>query len=177
LWLLSNTSACLKRMLRHTALRFARVARPRGIRARRCAPTTHRWPPFQPCRGLATAGGEGDKKPAPEPSKWEKIRTLFREHGVAFAGVYTVAYTATFVPLMGALTVGGVDGPELVLWGAEQLRIPYDLTWIQDGPLSKDLINAFIAMELNGWIEFARLPVVLAATPRASAWLNARRGR
>ena len=129
-------------MLRHTALRFARVARPRGIRARRCAPTTHRWPPFQPCRGLATAGGEGDKKPAPEPSKWEKIRTLFREHGVAFAGVYTVAYTATFVPLMGALTVGGVDGPELVLWGAEQLRIPYDLTWIQDGPLSKDLINA-----------------------------------
>ena len=78
---------------------------------------------------------------------------------------------------MGALTVGGVDGPELVLWGAEQLRIPYDLAWIQDGPLSKDLINAFIAMELNGWIEFARLPVVLAATPRASAWLNARRGR
>ena len=162
-------------MMRRSALRFARLARPHQPSP--FARLAYESPRSVRSRGGSLRGLATQQKDEKEPSRWERIRTLFREHGVAFAALYCGAYTATFVPLMAALTVGGVDGPELVLWGAEQLRIPYDLTWIQDGPLSKDLINAFIAMELNGWIEFARLPVVLAATPRASAWLNARRGR
>ena len=37
-------------------------------------------------------------------------------------------------------------------------------------------MNAFIALELNAWVEPVRLPAVIAYTPRASRWLKARRG-
>lgn len=124
-------------------------------------------------RSLATTPEKKEK----EPSRWEKIRSLFKEHGVAFAAVYCGAYTVTLVPIMGALTVGGVDGIELVLWGAEKMQIPYDLSWLSNGVLSKDLVNAFIALELNGWVEPVRLPMVIAATPKASAWLKEKRGQ
>ena len=70
-----------------------------------------------------------------------------------------------------------VDGIELVLWGAEKMQIPYDLSWLSNGVLSKDLVNAFIALELNGWVEPVRLPMVIAATPKASAWLKEKRGQ
>lgn len=163
-------------MMRRSALRFARLARPHQPSP--FARLAYESPRSVRSRGGSLRGLATQQKDEKEPSRWERIRTLFREHGVAFAALYCGAYTATFVPLMAALTVGGVDGPELVLWGAEQMQLPYDLSWIQDGgPLSnKDLINAFIALELNGWVEPLRLPLVMAATPKASAWLKERRG-
>ena len=102
------------------------------------------------------------------------MQQLFREHGVAFGALYVGANVVTFIPIFGALTVGGVDGPELILWAADRLEITYDLSFINT--IHKDLVNAFIALELNAWVEPVRLPAVIAYTPRASRWLKARRG-
>jgi len=122
-------------------------------------------------RAFATASGDEKEK---EPSRWEKLQQLFREHGVAFGALYVGANVVTFVPIFGALTFGGVDGPELILWAADRLEITYDLSFINT--IHKDLVNAFIALELNAWVEPVRLPAVIAYTPRASRWLKARRG-
>ena len=102
------------------------------------------------------------------------MQQLFREHGVAFGVLYVGANVVTFVPIFGALTFGGVDGPELILWAADRLELTYDLSFINT--IHKDLVNAFIALELNAWVEPVRLPAVIAYTPRASRWLKARRG-
>ena len=126
-----------------------------------------------PARAFATASGD-DRTKEKEPSRWEKLQQLFREHGVAFGALYVGANVVTFIPIFGALTIGGVDGPELILWAADQLEITYDLSFINT--IHKDLVNAFIALELNAWVEPVRLPAVIAYTPRASRWLKARRG-
>ena len=124
-------------------------------------------------RAFATASGD-DRTKDKEPSRWEKLQQLFREHGVAFGVLYVGANVVTFVPIFGALTFGGVDGPELILWAADQLELTYDLSFVET--IHKDLVNAFIALELNAWVEPVRLPAVIAYTPRASRWLKARRG-
>ena len=126
-----------------------------------------------PARAFATASGD-DRTKEKEPSRWEKLQQLFREHGVAFGALYVGANVVTFIPIFGALTIGGVDGPELILWAADQLEITYDLSFVET--IHKDLVNAFIALELNAWVEPVRLPAVIAYTPRASRWLKARRG-
>ena len=126
-----------------------------------------------PARAFATASGD-DRTKEKEPSRWEKLQQLFREHGVAFGALYVGANVVTFIPIFGALTIGGVDGPELILWAADQLEITYDLSFVNT--IHKDLVNAFIALELNAWVEPVRLPAVIAYTPRASRWLKARRG-
>ena len=126
-----------------------------------------------PARAFATASGD-DRTKEKEPSRWEKLQQLFREHGVAFGALYVGANVVTFIPIFGALTFGGVDGPELILWAADQLEITYDLSFVET--IHKDLVNAFIALELNAWVEPVRLPAVIAYTPTASRWLKARRG-
>ena len=126
-----------------------------------------------PARAFATASDD-DRTKEKEPSRWEKLQQLFREHGVAFGALYVGANVVTFIPIFGALTFGGVDGPELILWAADQLEITYDLSFVET--IHKDLVNAFIALELNAWVEPVRLPAVIAYTPRASHWLKARRG-
>ena len=126
-----------------------------------------------PARAFATTSGN-DRAKEKEPSRWEKLQQLFREHGVAIGALYVGANVVTFVPIFGALTFGGVDGPELILWAADQLEITYDLSFVET--IHKDLVNAFIALELNAWVEPVRLPAVIAYTPRASRWLKARRG-
>ena len=126
-----------------------------------------------PARAFAAASGD-DRTKEKEPSRWEKLQQLFREHGLAFGALYVGANVVTFIPIFGALTFGGVDGPELILWAADQLEITYDLSFVET--IHKDLVNAFIALELNAWVEPVRLPAVIAYTPRASRWLKARRG-
>jgi len=124
-----------------------------------------------PARAFATLDDKHTKK---EPTRWEKLKTLWREHGLAFGTLYVGANVATFVPIFGALTVGGVDGPELILWAVDRFEITYDLSWLET--IDKDLVNAFIALELNAWGDVVRLPIVVAATPRFSRWLKMRRG-
>ena len=160
--------AAASRGARTSAAQFTAAARPppRSLTSVRCA--------YQaPARAFATASGD-DRAKEKEPSRWEKLQQLFREHGVAFGALYVGANVVTFVPIFGALTFGGVDGPELILWAADRLEITYDLSFINT--IHKDLVNAFIALELNAWVEPVRLPAVIAYTPRASRWLKARRG-
>ena len=155
------------------ASRGARTAAARTSAARpspRSRTTGSRAFAQKPARAFATASGDEKEK---EPSRWEKLQQLFREHGVAFGALYVGANVVTFVPIFGALTFGGVDGPELILWAADRLEISYDLSFINT--IHKDLVNAFIALELNAWVEPVRLPAVIAYTPRASRWLKARR--
>ena len=152
-------------------------------RARTSAAHTTRLPPrslttvsraISGSRARAFATASDDRTKEKEPSRWEKLQQLFREHGVAFGALYVGANVVSFIPIFGALTFGGVDGPELILWAADRLEITYDLSFINT--IHKDLVNAFIALELNAWVEPVRLPAVIAYTPRASRWLKARRG-
>ena len=152
----------------HTPAAHASAARPPRSRV-----TGSRAFAQKPARPFATASGD-DRAKEKEPSRWEKLQQLFREHGVAFGVLYVGANVVTFVPIFGALTFGGVDGPELILWAADRLEITYDLSFINT--IHKDLVNAFIALELNAWVEPVRLPAVIAYTPTASRWLKARRG-
>lgn len=124
-----------------------------------------------PARAFATLDEDRPKK---EPTRWENLKTLWREHGLAFGALYVGANVATFVPIFGALTVGGVDGPELILWAVDRFEITYDLSWLET--INKDLVNAFIALEMNAWGDVVRLPIVVAYTPRFSRWLKMRRG-
>ena len=156
-----TAGACSRTSAAHTS---ARRPSPRSLTSVRRAYQT---------RAFATASGD-DRAKEKEPSRWEKLQQLFREHGVAFGVLYVGANVVTFIPIFGALTVGGVDGPELILWAADRLEISYDLSFINT--IHKDLVNAFIALELNAWVEPVRLPAVIAYTPRASRWLKARRG-
>ena len=149
------------------------AARTSTARPPRSLTTVSRACAGSPARALATASGD-DRAKEKEPSRWEKLQQLFREHGVAFGALYVGANVVTFVPIFGALTFGGVDGPELIVWAADRLEISYDLSFINT--IHKDLVNAFIALELNAWVEPVRLPAVIAYTPRASRWLKARRG-
>ena len=151
----------------------SRRARTSAARPARSLTTGSRAFAGSPARAFATASGD-DRAKEKEPSRWEKLQQLFREHGVAFGALYVGANVVTFIPIFGALTVGGVDGPELILWAADRLEITYDLSFINT--IHKDLVNAFIALELNAWVEPVRLPAVIAYTPRASRWLKARRG-
>ena len=153
----------------HTPAAHASAARP----SPRSLTTGSRAFAQKPARAFATASGD-DRAKEKEPSRWEKLQQLFREHGVAFGALYVGANVVTFIPIFGALTIGGVDGPELILWAADRLEITYDLSFINT--IHKDLVNAFIALELNAWVEPVRLPAVIAYTPRASRWLKARRG-
>ena len=168
---LSTTGSYARAM---TASRAATAVAARMAAARpppRSLTTVSRAFAQKPARAFATASGDEKEK---EPSRWEKLQQLFREHGVAFGALYVGANVVTFVPIFGALTIGGVDGPELILWAADRLEITYDLSFINT--IHKDLVNAFIALELNAWVEPVRLPAVIAYTPRASRWLKARRG-
>ena len=158
-----TAGACSRTTAAHTS---AARPPPRSLTSVRCAYQTR-----TPARAFATASGDEKEK---EPSRWEKLQQLFREHGVAFGALYVGANVVTFVPIFGALTIGGVDGPELILWAADRLEITYDLSFINT--IHKDLVNAFIALELNAWVEPVRLPAVIAYTPTASRWLKARRG-
>ena len=158
-----------------TASRAATAVAARTAAARpppRSLTTASRAFAQKPARAFATASDDRTKEK--EPSRWEKLQQLFREHGVAFGALYVGANVVTFIPIFGALTIGGVDGPELILWAADQLEITYDLSFVET--IHKDLVNAFIALELNAWVEPVRLPAVIAYTPRASRWLKARRG-
>lgn len=94
---------------------------------------------------------------------------------MAFVATYSTAYIATYIPIFGAIEIGGLDGPALCssIITYVGLQNYIDIAWITENPyLSKDGVNALIAMELNGWGDFLRLPAVLHATPYVSKKLE-----
>mmetsp|Transcript_30154 Transcript_30154/g.104205 ORF Transcript_30154/g.104205 Transcript_30154/m.104205 type:complete len:171 (+) Transcript_30154:2218-2730(+) len=119
---------------------------------------------------------DAPEKPAVELKGFAKMRALIREHGFSFIALYTGGYFVTYVPIFAALQVGGVNGPELCISAAEWMQLSYDITWIRDSTISKELVNAFIAAELNGWLEVVRLPLVVVSAPKMTAWIAKQRG-
>lgn len=106
---------------------------------------------------------------------WARITALFRDHGAAFAIVYGTAYAATWLPLFASLEMGGVDGPELLAHAIEYVGLgdSVDMSWITNNRyLNREVINAFIAMEVNGVLEICRLPIVIGVVPYVSAKLK-----
>ena len=121
-------------------------------------------------RQLATATpppppNEKEKK----PSRWEKLKATFREHGAVFVCWYTVNWASGFACCWGAVTFFGLDGVALLQQlGADSV--------IDTTALSPRLINAFIAAEINELIDLVRLPMVIATTPAVGRKLKSWRG-
>ena len=106
--------------------------------------------------------------PPPEnaPSRWERMKTLFREHGPVFVVYYGSTWTAGLAVAYGSITVAGLDGLEVkrapcpepccrapllsatVMW--QLLRwLTVDTYVPAVNSLSPSLINGVIAIELN----------------------------
>jgi hypothetical protein len=122
------------------------------------------------CVRLLSTTPTSDKEPAPEkkPSRWEQIKTTFREHGPVFLAFYATPWLGGFGVCWAGVTVTGVDGVALLQWlGADAV--------IDTTALSPQLINALIAAELNELGEFVRLPLVIATTPALSRRLRGMR--
>jgi hypothetical protein len=117
---------------------------------------------------LATSSKE-DKEQPKKPSRWQQLKTTFREHGVVFAGYYFTTWAGGFGVCWGAVTVGGLDGVALLQWlGADAV--------IDTTRLAPWLVNALIAAEINELVDFVRLPFVIATTPALSRRLKVWRG-
>mmetsp|Transcript_28838 Transcript_28838/g.87337 ORF Transcript_28838/g.87337 Transcript_28838/m.87337 type:complete len:213 (-) Transcript_28838:69-707(-) len=115
-------------------------------------------------RGFASPSEE----PKKEPSRWEKIKATFREHGPVFVGFYAVTWLGGFGVCWTGVTIAGVDGVALLQYlGADNV--------FDTSALSPTLVNALIAAEINELGEFVRLPLVIATTPALSRRLKALR--
>ena len=124
------------------------------------SPTTQRL--------LSTAA----KPPADDekkPSRWQQMKTMFREHGPVFVGYYATTWLGGFGVCWAGVSVAGLDGVALLQYlGADAV--------IDTRTLSPQLINALIAAEINELADFVRLPLVIATTPALSRRLKALRG-
>ena len=58
-----------------------------------------------------------DPKPDPESklSRWQQLKTSFREYGIIFIGYYAVTWTAGLGVVWGGLTLASFDGAALLL--------------------------------------------------------------
>eukprot|EP00941_MAST-03F_sp_MAST-3F-sp1_P002370 g2370.t1 len=102
--------------------------------------------------------------------RFQKIKVLWKKHGSSFVGLYTTSWMALYMPIFMTLQYGGVDGIRLLdSVGAAEY---FNYKW-----LSKDLINAYLAVELNALLEPIRLPVVLYATPKLSAFIQKKKNK
>lgn len=113
---------------------------------------------------------DGDESKKEKPSRWEQMKTTFKEHGPVFVAYYTTTWLGGFGVCWGAVTLTGLDGVHLLQQlGADSV--------IDTSALSPGLINALIAAEINELGDFVRLPLVIATTPALSRRLKAMRGK
>ena len=103
--------------------------------------------------------------PPKKPTRWQQLKTTFREHGPVFVGYYATTWLGGFGVCWGAVSVAGLDGVALLKWlGADMV--------LDTSALSPQLINALIAAEINELFDFVRLPIVIATTPALSRRLR-----
>ena len=134
-------------------------------------PNPHKPPPL----GNANNANEessptntvGDGK-EPKKSRFEKMKTLFHEYKYPFIAYYGIAYITPIFPFYFGLQFFGVDGVEVLKWVGVQNIYEGVNDW------STEWVNLFIAGEMNEVLEFGRLPLVLATTPRVAKWWRSR---
>lgn len=113
---------------------------------------------------IATATFE---KPSKE-TKLQKVKRMFRDYGSVFVVFYGTCWLVPFIPLYGALELGIVDCVELMeTVGIDQV--------IDPASLNLGLLNFIAAVECNELLDIARLPLVVAATPRVARWWRGRK--
>ena len=73
------------------------------------------WPDYQQRCCLATQSTPPPPPQQPEkgPGRWERMKTLFREHGPVFVVYYGSTWTAGLAVAYGSITVAGLDGLEV----------------------------------------------------------------
>ena len=137
--------------------------------------------PLQPplrCQAPVSAGRffastPSDKKPTPpeeKPSRWQRIKSMFKEHGPVFVAYYVTTWTAGAAVCYGGITIAGIDGIALLKYlTVDEMLLQH--TRIDISGWSPALINGLIALELNELLEYVRLPVVIATTPTLSRML------
>jgi len=125
-------------------------------------------------RLLSTAAKPPEKKKEEKkleekkPSRWQQMKTMFREHGPVFVGFYATTWLGGFGVCWAGVTIAGLDGVALLQYlGAD--------SFIDTSQLSPSLINALIAAEINELGDFVRLPMVITMTPALSRRLKAMR--
>jgi hypothetical protein len=117
-----------------------------------------------------TASAAKERQSGKREGKVARLRKMFSEHGAVFVGYYGAAWLAGYIPSFIVLEAAGVDARSLLDWvGLDQ--------YCDYSEVSPTLINAFLAVEVNEVLDWVRLPVVLATTPRLSAWLKERRAQ
>ena len=94
---------------------------------------------------------------------------------LVFVVYYIAAWGANFSVFFGAITLGGLDGIQLLTsFGVDAMlreAVSLDIShW------SPHLVNAVIAAECCELLEPFRLPFVLATTPALSRWLRGKKG-
>lgn len=116
-------------------------------------------------RFVASSPTPDKKAEEKKPSRWEQVKTTFREYGPVFVGYYVTTYAAGFGVCWTGVTVAGVDGVALLQYlGVDQL--------LDTSMFSARMINALIAAELNEMLDLVRLPFVIATTPALSRRLR-----
>ena len=127
------------------------------------------WPchATQQHRGLSSSSppSQDEDKNKKKPTRWEQIKTTFREHGKVFILYYTTTWLGGFGVAFGGVTLAGLDGVAALQWlGADAV--------IDTSQFSTRVVNALIAAEINELFEFVRLPLVIATTPALSRRLR-----
>ena len=125
--------------------------------------------PVSAGRFFASKPSSAEKPTEPEkkPSRWQRIKSMFREHGPVFVGFYVTTWTAGAAVCYGGITIAGVDGIALLKYlTVDEMLLTH--TSIDISGWSPALINGLIALELNEMLEYVRLPVVIAMTPALS---------
>lgn len=129
--------------------------------------------PVSAGRFFASAPNSEEKPTLPEekPSRWQRIKSMFREHGPVFVAYYVTTWTAGAAVCYGGITIAGVDGIALLKYlTVDEMLLQH--TSIDISGWSPALINGLIALELNEMLEYVRLPVVIATTPALSRMLR-----
>ena len=128
--------------------------------------------PVSAGRFFASTPSSEEKPTEPEkkPSRWQRIKSMFREHGPVFVGFYVTTWTAGAAVCYGGITIAGVDGIALLKYlTVDEMLLTH--TSIDISGWSPALINGLIALELNEMLEYVRLPVVIAMTPALSRYI------
>ena len=112
-----------------------------------------------------TPGAEEKKPEEKKPTRWQQLKTTFREHGLVFVGFYTTTWLGGFGVCYGSVTLAGLDGVALL----HQVGVD---SVIDISAFSTRVVNALIAAEINELLDFVRLPLVIAMTPALSRRLR-----
>jgi hypothetical protein len=123
---------------------------------------------------VADAAAEEEDKKKKKPSKWQQMKTMFKEYKYVFVCYWAATWTAGFIPCYAALDLGGVDG--VALFDAVQDYMALE-TRLDISMVDPRFVNALIAMEINELFEIVRLPAVIATTPKVAAWWRSRGGK